>query len=153
MVIKATTCLENSKIGGRIDVAAEYASIQVLAFQKSWRSFSPITVCIIAQCQCPTGGGVGGWGHVPPPPRRGRGECPKIFFRTFICTVMFWWCLGCFWVVWGISYFEAVGFQKRNLAHYMYGDGLVVFGVFWVCLGYFEAVGFPKKKFSALFVR
>ena len=27
MVIKATTCLENSKIGGQIDVAAEYASI------------------------------------------------------------------------------------------------------------------------------
>ena len=41
-----------------------------------------------------------------------------------------------------MGYFEAVGFQKRNLAHYMYGDGLVVFGVFWVGLGYFEAVGF-----------
>ena len=35
-------------------------------------------------------------------------------------------------------------FPKRNLAHYMYGDGLVVFGVFWVGLGYFEAVGFQK---------
>ena len=43
----------------------------------------------------------------------------------------------------GLGYFEAVGFKKkRNLAHYMYGDGLVVFGVFWVGLGYFEAVGF-----------
>ena len=63
---------------------------------------------------------------------------------------MFWWCLGCFGVFWG--YFEAVGFQKRNLAHYMYGDGLVVFGVFWVGLGYFEAVGFQKKN-SALYVR
>ena len=28
----------------------------------------------------------------------------------------------------------------------MYGDGLVVLGVFWVGLGYFEAVGFQKKK-------
>ena len=66
---------------------------QVLAFHKSWRSFSPITVCIIAQCQCRTGGG---WGHVPPPPtRRGGGECPK----------------------------------KSRI--YMYGNGLVVFGVFW----------------------
>ena len=59
-----------------------------------------------------------------------------------------------------MGYFEAVGFQKRHLAHYMYGDGLVVFGVFWgglgvfwVGLGYFEAVGFQKKKFSALYVR
>ena len=32
-----------------------------------------------------------------------------------------------FWV--GLGYFEAVGFQKRNLAHYMYGDALVVFGM------------------------
>ena len=51
---------------------------------------------------------------------------------------MVWWCLG---VLGGLGYFEAVGFQKRNLAHYMYGsmygDGLVVF---WVGLGYFEAV-------------
>ena len=60
---------------------------------------------------------------------------------TFICTVMVWG---------GLGYFEAVGFQKRNLAHYMYGDGLVVFGV---GLGYFEAVGFQKKKFSALYVQ
>ena len=37
----------------------------------------------------------------------------------------------------GLVYFEAVGFQKRNLAHYMYGDGLVVFGVFWGGLGCF----------------
>ena len=34
---------------------------------------------------------------------------------------------GVFWG--GLGYFEAVGFQKkRNLAHYMYDDGLVVFG-------------------------
>ena len=46
-------------------------------------------------------------------------------------------------MVWG--YFEAVGFQKRNLAHYMYGDGLAVFGVFWVGLGYFEAVVSKKE--------
>ena len=36
---------------------------------------------------------------------------------------------------------------------YMYGNGLVVFGVFWGSLGYFKAVGFQKKKFSALYVR
>ena len=44
-----------------------------------------------------------------------------------------------------MGYFEAVGFQKRNLAHYMYGDGLVVFGV---GLGYFEAVGFQKRNLA-----
>ena len=35
-----------------------------------------------------------------------------------------------FWV--GLGYFEAVGFQKRNLAPYMYGDALGFgwFGVF-----------------------
>ena len=42
---------------------------------------------------------------------------------------MVWWCLGCFGVVWGVlgrfGYFEAVGFQNRNLAHCMYGDALV----------------------------
>ena len=32
-----------------------------------------------------------------------------------------------FWV--GLGYFEAIGFQKRNLAHYMYGDALVGFGM------------------------
>ena len=37
---------------------------------------------------------------------------------------------GVFWV--GLGYFEAVGFQKRNLAHYMYGDAL---GWFWVVWG------------------
>ena len=43
-----------------------------------------------------------------------------------------------FGVVWGgLGYFEAVGFQKRNLAHYMYGDGLVVFVVFLGGLGCF----------------
>ena len=36
----------------------------------------------------------------------------------------------------GLGYFEAVGFQKRNLAHYMYGDALVGFGRgFWVVWG------------------
>ena len=59
-------------------------------------------------------------------------------FRAFLCTVMVWWCLGWFGV------FRGRRFPKRNLAHYMYGDGLVVFGVFlgvlgvfWVGLGYF----------------
>ena len=32
----------------------------------------------------------------------------------------------------GLGYFEAIGFQKRNLAHYMYGDALVGF---WVVMG------------------
>ena len=57
-----------------------------------------------------------------------------------------------FWV--GFGYFEAVSFQKRNLAHYMYGDGLVVFGVVWGVLGRFGVFRgriFPKKKFSALY--
>ena len=62
----------------------------------------------------------------------------KIFF-AFICTVMVWWCLGCFGGV--LGYFKAVGFQKRNLAHYMYGDGLVVFGVFGVFWGDFGCFG------------
>ena len=53
---------------------------------------------------------------------------------------------GVFWG--GLGYFQAVGFQKRNLAHYMYGDGLVVFWVFWVGLGYFEAVGFQKRNLA-----
>ena len=56
-------------------------------------------------------------------------------------------------VFWGgLGYFEAVGFQKRNLAHYMYGDGLVVFGCFGV-FGVFRGRRFPKKKFSALYVQ
>ena len=62
---------------------------------------------------------------------------------------MVWWCLGCFGDV--LGYFKAVGFQKRNLAHYMYGDGLVVFGVVWGVLGrfgYFEAVGFQKRNLA-----
>ena len=71
--------------------------------------------------------------RAPTPPRRGRGECPKKFSRIFMYgnLVVF----GVFWG--GLGYFEAVGFQKRNLAHYMYGDGLVVFGVFWGGLGCF----------------
>ena len=61
---------------------------------------------------------------------------------------------GVFWG--GLGYFEAAGFQKRNLAHDMYGDGLAVFGVFWGILGrfwVFRGRRFPKKKFSALYVR
>ena len=42
---------------------------------------------------------------------------------------MVWWCLGWFGV------FRGRRFPKRNLAHYMYGDGLVVFGVVWGCFG------------------
>ena len=40
---------------------------------------------------------------------------------------MVWWWFGVFWV--GLGYLEAVGFQKRNLAHYMYADALVGFGM------------------------
>ena len=120
-----------------------YIYKQVLAFQKSWQSFSPITVCIIAQCQCRKGGGAGGM--CPHPPRRGRGECPKFFSHIYMygnVLVVFGVFCG------GLGYFEAVGFQKRYLAHYMYGDGFVVFGVFWVGSGYFEAVGFQKRNLA-----
>ena len=34
----------------------------------------------------------------------------------------------------------------------MYGNVLVVYGVFLGGLGYFEAVGFQKKKLSAFYV-
>ena len=37
---------------------------------------------------------------------------------------------------------------KKKFAHYMYGNGLVVFGVFWGGLGYFEAVGFQKRNLA-----
>ena len=47
-------------------LTATFNAKQVLAFQKSWRSFSPITVCILAQCQCLTRGR-GGWGVYDPP--------------------------------------------------------------------------------------
>ena len=46
---------------------------------------------------------------------------------------MVWWCLGCFGVVWGVlgrfRVFRGRRFQKRNLAHYMYGDAMVGFGM------------------------
>ena len=72
-------------------------SIQVLAFQKSWRSFNPITVCIIAQCQCRTGGVGGRLGARAPTPHEEA----------------------------------AVSVLKKFSRIYMYGNGLVVFGVFW----------------------
>ena len=37
---------------------------------------------------------------------------------------------------------------KKNTRIYMYGNGLVVFGVFWGGLGYFEAVGFQKRNLA-----
>ena len=76
--------------------------------------------------------GGGGLGHVPPPPGRRCGECPKKKSRIYMygnVLVVF----GVFWG--GLGYFEAVGFQKRNLAHYMYGGGLVVFGGGLGCFG------------------
>ena len=45
-------------------------------------------------------------------------------------------CFGVFWV--GLGYFEAVGYQKRNLAHYMCGDALVGFGMVLGGLGCFN---------------
>ena len=40
----------------------------------------------------------------------------------------------------------AVSVLKKNSRIYMYGNGLVVFGVFCGGLGYFKAVGFQKKE-------
>ena len=37
---------------------------------------------------------------------------------------------------------------KKNSRIYMYGNVLVVFGVFWGGLGYFEAVGFQKRNLA-----
>ena len=37
---------------------------------------------------------------------------------------------------------------KKNSRIYMYGNGLVVFGVFWGVLGYFKAVGFQKRNLA-----
>ena len=37
---------------------------------------------------------------------------------------------------------------KKNSHIYMYGNVLVVFGVFWGGLGYFEAVGFQKRNLT-----
>ena len=51
-------------------------SISAQTFQKSWRSFSPITVCTLAQCQCQTQWGP--WGSSPPP----IGCDVLIFFRA-----------------------------------------------------------------------
>ena len=50
------------------------AAAQVIAFQKSWRSFSPITVFLHNASAGPRGGG--GSTRAPHPQRRGR-ECPK----------------------------------------------------------------------------
>ena len=42
---------------------------------------------------------------------------------------MVWWCLGCF---------EAEDFKKKNIAHYMYCDALVGFGMVLGGLGCFN---------------
>ena len=54
------------------------------------------------------GGGGGAGGTCPHPLRRGRGECPKKKFRTFICTIKFWWCL------WWFGVFRGRRFQKKK---------------------------------------
>ena len=42
----------------------------------------------------------------------------------------------------------AVSVLKIFSRIYMYGNGLVVFGVFWGGLGYFKAVGFQKRNLA-----
>ena len=42
----------------------------------------------------------------------------------------------------------AVSVLKHFSRIYIYGNGLVVFGVFWGGLGYFEAVGFQKRNLA-----
>ena len=42
----------------------------------------------------------------------------------------------------------AVSVLKKNSCIFMYGNGLVVFGVVWGGLGYFEAVGFQKRNLA-----
>ena len=52
----------------------------------------------------PDGGGGGGLGlgaRAPTPQEEAAVSVLKKI-RAVICTVMFWWCLGCFRVVWGI---------------------------------------------------
>ena len=72
--------------------------LQVLAFQKSWRSFSHITVCILALCQWRTLGGGRPGRHLPtPPPLEEAVSVLKKYFSCIICTVMVWWRFGVFW--------------------------------------------------------
>ena len=43
--------LTNGNLGEIVQInTKERNEVQVLAFQKSWRSFSPIIVCILAHC-------------------------------------------------------------------------------------------------------
>ena len=54
-------------------------------------------------------------------------------------------------VFWGVlGYFEAVGFHKRNLAHHMYGDALVGFGMVLGGLGCFNGLhdGYANRSNS-----
>ena len=66
------------------------AAAQLIAFQKSWRSLSPITVCILAQCQCRTqgGGGGGGGARVRPTLNEEAVSVLNNFCSGIICTVM-----------------------------------------------------------------
>ena len=69
----------------------------------------------------PDRGEGGCWGHMPPSPHEEAAVCvlkknSRIYMYGNVLVV-----LGVFWG--GLGYFEAVGFQNRNLAHYMYGDG------------------------------
>ena len=72
------------------------AAAQVIAFQISWRSFSPITVCILAHCQCQTQGR-GGDTRAPHPNEEAVSVLNN-FCLGIICTVMVWWSLGSFGV-------------------------------------------------------
>ena len=52
---------------------------------------------------CVGGGGGGAGEHVPPPPYEEDVSVLKKLFSRILCTVMVWWSLGCFRVVWGVS--------------------------------------------------
>ena len=78
------------------------------------------------------GGRLGARAPTPPPPHE---EAAVSVLKNISRIYIYGNGLVVFGVVWGgLGYFEAVGFQKRNLAHYMYGDGLVVL---WGGLGCF----------------
>ena len=71
------------------------AAAQVIAFQKSWRSFSPITVFLHNASAGPRGGG---GARVRPTPNEEAVSVLNNLCSGIICTVMVWWSLGNFGV-------------------------------------------------------
>ena len=60
-----------------------------ISFSKSWRSFSPITVCILAQCQCRT--------QPPPPPKEAVSVLKEIVRALYdTASLEVWRVLGWF---------------------------------------------------------